>query len=72
MDLRQLESFLKIAEGGSFSLAAAALNVAQPSLSRQIRQLEADLGAVSRLKCNTRESDYNVSFDYASFGRGLK
>ncbi len=45
MELKQLRSFLHIAELGSFTRAAVFLSVAQPALSRQIRNLEADLGA---------------------------
>ncbi len=45
MELKQLRSFVHIAELGSFSRAAVFLSVAQPALSRQIRNLEADLGA---------------------------
>ncbi|MDE2005953.1 MAG: LysR family transcriptional regulator [Rhodospirillales bacterium] len=45
MNLRQLESFLRVAELGSFSRAALVLGLAQPALSRQIRLLEEDLGA---------------------------
>jgi LysR family nitrogen assimilation transcriptional regulator len=44
MDLRQLEFFVRVAELGSMTKAAAALGVAQPLLSREIRELEADLG----------------------------
>ena len=44
MDIRHLESLVAIADRGSFSRAAVALNVAQPSLSRQMRLLEADMG----------------------------
>ena len=44
MELRQLESLVAIADGGSFSRAAITLNLAQPSLSRQMAQLEAELG----------------------------
>lgn len=44
MTPRQLKYFLRIAELGSFTKAAAVLHVAQPALSRQIQQLEADLG----------------------------
>ncbi len=44
MDLRQLKFFVAVAEHGSMTRAAAVLAVAQPVLSRQIRDLEADLG----------------------------
>jgi len=44
LDLKQLEYFQHIAELGSFSRAARYLAVVQPALSRQIRQLELELG----------------------------
>jgi len=44
MELRQLESLVAIADGGSFSRATITLNLAQPSLSRQMALLEVDLG----------------------------
>ena len=44
MNLRQLQYFLATAEQGSFTAAARSLYVAQPSLSEQVRQLEAELG----------------------------
>src|SRR5690349_19922941 len=44
MTLQQLTYFLAAAEHGSFSAAANALLLAQPSLSEQIRRLEAELG----------------------------
>ncbi len=44
MDLRQLRYFMAIVEQGSFSRAAAILNVAQPALSLHVRNMEADLG----------------------------
>ncbi|MDI1244704.1 MAG: LysR substrate-binding domain-containing protein [Rhodoferax sp.] len=43
MDLKQLEYFVRVAELGSFTRAAIALNVAQPALSRQVRLLEVEL-----------------------------
>lgn len=43
MNLKQLEYFVSVAELGSFSKAARALNIAQPALSRQVRALETDL-----------------------------
>lgn len=44
MDTHRLKYFLRIAEEGSITRAAAVLGVAQPALSRQIRLLEEDLG----------------------------
>lgn len=44
MNLRQLKYFVAIAAEGSLSSASQKLNVAQPSLSQQIRKLEEDLG----------------------------
>lgn len=44
MDTRQLQYFLRVKECGSFTAAAESLHVAQPSLSRQIRLLETELG----------------------------
>jgi DNA-binding transcriptional LysR family regulator len=44
MTLQQLRYFLVAAERGSFSAAAQELLMAQPSLSDQIRRLEAELG----------------------------
>ena len=43
MDLLQLRYFVRVAELGSFTRAAAALGVAQPALSRQVRLLEVEL-----------------------------
>ena len=43
-DLRQLVSFAEIARTESFRQAAKTLHIAQPALSRQIKQLEAALG----------------------------
>jgi LysR family transcriptional regulator, nitrogen assimilation regulatory protein len=44
MDLKQLEYFRHVAELGSFTRAASFLSVVQPALSRQVRQLETELG----------------------------
>jgi DNA-binding transcriptional LysR family regulator len=44
MTLQQLTYFLAAADHGSFSAAAEELHMAQPSLSEQIRRLEAELG----------------------------
>jgi LysR family nitrogen assimilation transcriptional regulator len=44
MDLKQLRSFLHIAELSSLSKAAERLHLSQPALSRQIKMLEAEIG----------------------------
>jgi LysR family nitrogen assimilation transcriptional regulator len=43
MDLKQIEYFVRVAELGGFTRAAAALGIAQPALSRQVRLLEVEL-----------------------------
>ena len=44
MDLRRLEIFAKVAELGSFSRAAQALALTQPTVSEHVRSLEDELG----------------------------
>ncbi|WP_205696558.1 LysR family transcriptional regulator [Conexibacter sp. SYSU D00693] len=46
MTLQQLEYFLQTLRSGSFTAAAETLLLAQPSLSEQVRRLEAELGVV--------------------------
>src|ERR671938_1390428 len=52
--LLQLEYFVAAVEHGSFSAAAAALHVAQPSLCEQIRRLEDRLGVVLFVRTSRR------------------
>lgn len=44
MELRLLHYFVAVCEHGSLHAASDAVHIAQPSLSRQIRRLETDLG----------------------------
>src|SRR5579862_6654591 len=53
MELRTLRYFVRIAEEGSISAASRQLRVAQPALTRHIRNLEKELG-VSLFERTTR------------------
>jgi DNA-binding transcriptional LysR family regulator len=44
MDLRRLRTFVTVAEEGSVSKAALHLHISQPGLSRQIQELQQELG----------------------------
>lgn len=53
MDLKKLRSFIRVAEQSSFSQAAQTLDQSQSMVSRQVRQLELELGK-TLLKRNGR------------------
>lgn len=54
MNLKQLEAFVKVAEDGSFSKAAKALYLTQPTISAHISSLEKELNARLFIR-NTKE-----------------
>ncbi|MEJ5990470.1 LysR family transcriptional regulator [Ramlibacter sp. PS3R-8] len=45
MHLRTLRYFVAVADAGSLTAAASAISIAQPALTRQMRELESELGA---------------------------
>ena len=54
MNLKQLEAFVQVAEGGSFSKAAKELYLTQPTISAHISSLEKELSARLFIR-NTKE-----------------
>jgi DNA-binding transcriptional LysR family regulator len=71
MHLRQARTFVTVAELGTVSKAALRLRIAQPALSRQIIDLEQELGL--RLLTASDGGVAGYSFpDVAAFRRGLE
>ena len=54
MDIRTMQYYLAVVREGTISAAAEALHVAQPSLSRQMKELEKELGAPLFVRGNRR------------------
>jgi len=64
MEIRHLRYFVAVAEALSFTKAALMLHLAQPSLSRQIKTLEEELGVrlLNRTKQMVSLTDEGHSF----------
>jgi LysR family nitrogen assimilation transcriptional regulator len=71
MDLRQLEYFVQVAELGSFTKAAALLDVAQPALSRQVRSLETELRQTLLYRNGRGVSTTDAGKRLLAHGRGI-
>ena len=71
MDIKTLRYFVAVAETGSFSAASRGLRVAQPALSRQVRQLEAQLGTKLLTRSPTGVATTEAGERLLRFGLGL-
>jgi LysR family nitrogen assimilation transcriptional regulator len=63
MHLRTLKYYVAVVDAGSLTAAAAAIPIAQPALTRQIRELESDMGVqlLERLPRGVRMTQAGIS-----------
>lgn len=71
MELRVLRYFLAVVDEGSITRAAASVRIAQPSMSRQLRQLEASLGGALFERRNGRIDLSPAGRQFAPLARDL-
>src|SRR5512135_1616608 len=69
VELRDLRNFVAVVEERNLSRAAARLRVAQPGLSRQMRELERELG-VALLRRHPKGVDPTVAGEAVARGAG--
>lgn len=72
LDLRQLQQFLAVADKGSFRGAARILNIAQPAVSRNVRNLEASLGVQLLIRSRQGVELTRAGATLAEGGRSLR
>ena len=60
MDLRVLEYFLAVAEVGGISRAADILHISQPTLSRQLMELEREIATSSCWEVFCEHSELHI------------
>ena len=69
MELRVLQYFLAVAREQSVSGAAEYLHLSQPTLSRQLKDLEEELGKQLFLRGNRKNHPHGGGHDFAQAGR---
>ena len=71
LDTTTLRSFVAVADHGGITHAAERLNIAQPAVSRQIRDLEAELGVELLIREGRRVSLSDAGRAFADRGEGV-
>ena len=71
MDLRKLEAFLTVANTGKYTDAAEKLFVSQSSLSKQMAQMERELGVKLFKKTRNGVELTQAGFDFYSYVRKM-
>lgn len=71
MELRHVRYFIAVAEYLNFRKAAEQLHIAQPPLSRQIRQLEEDLGVILLVRSKRRVELTKAGYAFLEQARKL-
>lgn len=71
MELRQLQYFVRVVELGSLSKAAAALHIAQPAISRQVRKLEEEFGGQLLIRDGRGVKPTALGLEFAERARAI-
>lgn len=71
MDLRKLEAFLTVANTGKYTDAAEKLFISQSSLSKQMAQMERELGVKLFKKTRNGVELTQAGFDFYSYVRKM-